>query len=129
MRFIKELNMKYVRFLARTQIELTVSLTSLLSLKAIVQVKVLRWWANSKTLNSQTIDPTFRSGDKVARPDIMENEVIFLWGWWCYNFMDPNSYEQYEVGVDTLGDTVNFMTENLKVSMLFYKGAHQCWFT
>ena len=37
-----------------------------------------------------------------------------------YNFMDPNSYEQYEVGVDTLGDAINFMTENLKVSMLFY---------
>ena len=75
-------------------------------------------------LTGQTIDPTFRSGDKVARPDIMENEVDFLYeeAGGVYNFMDPNSYEQYEVGVDTLGDAINFMTENLKVSMLFYMG-------
>ena len=74
-------------------------------------------------LTGQTIDPTFRSGDKVARPDIMENEVDFLYeAGGVYNFMDPSSYEQYEVSTDILGDAINFMTENLKVSMLFYKG-------
>lgn len=73
-------------------------------------------------LTGQTIDPTFRSGDKVGRPDLMEKDVGYLYeSGGVYNFMDPENYEQYEVNEETLGDALKYMTENLKVSMLFYQ--------
>ena len=70
-----------------------------------------------------TIDPTFRSGDKVEVPDLAEHEAQFLYAQeGTYHFMDPISFEQFEVGKDILGDAVHFLTENLMVSLLFFKG-------
>ena len=67
-------------------------------------------------------DPTFRSGDKFHRPEIEEKEGQFLY---CadniYYFMDPASFEQYEVSQKVLGDANNFMSENLVVELLFFE--------
>ena len=53
---------------------------------------------------------------------MMEKDVDYLYeSGGVYNFMDPDNYEQYEVNEETLGDALKYMTENLKVSMLFYQ--------
>ena len=70
-----------------------------------------------------TIDPTFRSGDKVDVPDLNEREVQFLYrADHIFHFMDPSSYDQFEVPLNVLGDAVNFIIEGMTVSLLFYQG-------
>ena len=70
-----------------------------------------------------TVDPTFRSGDKLERPDLVEHEMQFLYAEQdSYNFMDPTSYEQCEINKKILGDATNFLVENLTINVLFYEG-------
>jgi elongation factor P len=74
-------------------------------------------------LTGISIDPTFRSGDKVDRPDLEEHTGQYLYeseGY--YHFMDPASYEQYQVGPAVIGDKKHFMMENMEVSLLFFEG-------
>jgi elongation factor P len=70
-----------------------------------------------------TTDPTFRSGDKVDRPDLNERDVQFLYmSDDVFHFMDPVSYDQFEVPVKVLGQTANFLVDGMPVSLLFYNG-------
>lgn len=74
-------------------------------------------------LTGNTIDPTFRSGDKVGKPDLEDKEVQYLYSSdGIFHFMDPQSFEQYEIPSDQLGDAPSFLTENLNCSILFYEG-------
>jgi len=69
----------------------------------------------------QVLEKTFRSGEKVDRPDLLEREMQYLYqdadG---YCFMDNNNYEQIFIDDDHLGDTKNFLKENIDVKMLFF---------
>ena len=70
-----------------------------------------------------TTDPTFRSGDKVERPDLNEREVQFLYASeGIYHFMDPSSCDQFEVPAKVLGDATKFLIDGMPVSLLFYSG-------
>ncbi len=74
-------------------------------------------------ISGLTIDPTFRSGDKVEVPDIAEHEVQFLYASdGVYHFMEPSSYDQFEVPSAVLGSATNFLIENMTASLLFFKG-------
>lgn len=74
-------------------------------------------------LTGTRADPTFRSGDKVERPDLEERNGQFLYeSEGNYHFMDPASFEQFEVGPAVIGDQKNFMMENMEVQLLFYQG-------
>ena len=69
------------------------------------------------------VDPTFRSGDKVKKPDMSETEMQFLYtDGDTYHFMDTKSYEQIEVSRESLGDSVDYLSENLEVSVLMFNG-------
>jgi elongation factor P len=74
-------------------------------------------------ITGQTIDPTFRSGDKVGRPDLDEREVQYLYtDGTVYHFMDPATFEQWEIQGDILADATNFLIDNMMCSILFYQG-------
>jgi len=74
-------------------------------------------------ITGNVIDPTFRSGDKVKKPDLVDTAVQFLYAdGETYHFMDNKSYEQHEIAKDNLGDAVDYLTENLEVSVLFFNG-------
>ncbi|MBW1975413.1 MAG: elongation factor P [Deltaproteobacteria bacterium] len=67
-------------------------------------------------------DKTYRSGDKFVEADTDEQEVEYLYkDGNNYYFMNMTTYEQVEMTADQLGDAANFLTENLKVNMLFFK--------
>jgi elongation factor P len=69
------------------------------------------------------VDPTFRSGDKVEKPDLEERNGTFLYeSEGSYHFMDPSTFEQYQVGSDIIDDKKNFMMENMEVQLLFFEG-------
>ena len=74
-------------------------------------------------ISGLTNDPTFRSGDKFERPDLNEKEVQFLYETdGIYHFMDPVSFEQFEVPAKTLGDAKRFLIDGISVSLLFFSG-------
>ncbi|MCK5540232.1 MAG: elongation factor P [Deltaproteobacteria bacterium] len=73
-------------------------------------------------LNGNAVDRTFRSGEKVGKPDIEEKEMQYLYTDGDFHFMDNDTYEQTALTTDIVGDAKNFLQENSLVTVLFYKG-------
>lgn len=74
-------------------------------------------------LSGRVLQPTFKSGDKVGRPDIEEREMQFLYKQGDdYYFMDTRTYEQTFLGDAVLAEAKNFLKESINASVLFYNG-------
>ncbi|HKD42165.1 MAG TPA: elongation factor P [Myxococcaceae bacterium] len=74
-------------------------------------------------LTGRVLQPTFKSGDKVGRPDIEEKEMQFLYKQGeDYYLMDTRSYEQTFINEKVLGEQRSFLKENVNASILFYNG-------
>jgi elongation factor P len=74
-------------------------------------------------LTGRVQEVTFRSGEKVAKPDLFESDMQFLYADGSnYVFMDGTSYEQVEVPGDSLDDTPDFLIEGMTVSVLTFNG-------
>jgi len=62
----------------------------------------------------QVLDKTFRGGDKVEEPNLAYRPVQFLYrdddG---FHFMDTQSYDQFSLTADELGDTGGYLTDGL----------------
>ncbi len=66
-------------------------------------------------------DQTFRSGDKVDKPDIEEKEMQFLYeSGGEYHFMDTQSYEQLFLTAEQMGESKDFLKENLVIKAIFH---------
>jgi len=74
-------------------------------------------------ITGRVLDETFRSGEKVGRPDLEEKDMQYLYqdseG---YCFMDNNTYEQIFLSENQVGEAKNFLQENINVKILYYKG-------
>ena len=72
-------------------------------------------------LTGQNLESTFKSGEKFEIPNVENKEMNFLYkddsG---YNFMNPESFEQIAMSEEDLGESKYYLTENLKVVVLFY---------
>ena len=74
-------------------------------------------------ISGNVLDRTYRSGDKVDKPDLEEKQMEYLYSDGShYHFMDNETYDQIAVEAENLGDSVKFMEENVKVNILFHKG-------
>ena len=74
-------------------------------------------------VTGNVLDRTFRSGDKVELPDVEERAMQYLYREGDqYHFMDTSSYDQIFVPATNLGDAVNYVKENLVITLSFYKG-------
>ena len=73
--------------------------------------------------SGNVLDRTFRSGDKVKKPDFEEKEMQFLYsddnG---FNFMDSSTYDQICISGEDLGDAQGFLSEQLSVTVQFFNG-------
>ncbi|RJO63399.1 MAG: elongation factor P [Myxococcales bacterium] len=74
-------------------------------------------------LNGNVIERTFKSGEKVRKPDLEEHQMQYLYrdesG---YMFMNTENYEQESIPADIVGDDKDFLIENAEVNVLFYRG-------
>jgi len=74
-------------------------------------------------IRGNTIDKTFRSGDVVGEADCEEVQCDYLYNdganWF---FMNQESFEQFEVALDSVGDARYFLIDGARVSVLLYKG-------
>jgi elongation factor P len=74
-------------------------------------------------ISGRTLEPTFKSGDKVGKPDVDEKEMQYLYREGDhYTFMDTNTYEQILVDKAAIGDGSGFLQENCNCTILFWNG-------
>lgn len=74
-------------------------------------------------LTGRVLQPTLKSGEKVGKPDIEDKEMQYLYlQGEDYYFMDTRNYEQTFLSEKVLGESKNFLKENINVSVLFYNG-------
>ncbi|NLJ55899.1 MAG: elongation factor P [Firmicutes bacterium] len=68
------------------------------------------------------VEKTFRAGEKVPRAIIERKEMEYLYNTGEeYIFMDTVSYEQLSLDREQVEDSINFIRENLRLQVLFYK--------
>ncbi len=76
---------------------------------------------NLKT--GSVLERTFKTGEKLDEANIEEHRAQYLYtDGEAYHFMDQESFEQITIQADAMGDSKNFLMENMEVSILFYEG-------
>ena len=66
-------------------------------------------------------DINFRSGDKVDTPNIEDRKMQFLYKEGDdYNFMDQTTYDQISMTKDQLGESADFLQENIDIRVMFH---------
>lgn len=72
-------------------------------------------------LTGRVLDQTFRSGERVKKPDLMEKEMQYLYkDGDNYCLMDNETYEQIMLTSEQMGDAVLYLTENMNLQVLFF---------
>lgn len=74
-------------------------------------------------ISGANLEKTYKSGEKFEVPDVMTRDCTFLYKEETgFVFMDKENYEQYIMSPDATGESANFLTENLEVTILFFNG-------
>ena len=83
-------------------------------------------FVRAKIKNLETgavVERTWNAGEKVQDGHVDRRQMQYLYeneGMYC--FMDNETYEQIELNKETLGDAVNFLKEEMNVSVMMFKG-------
>ncbi len=71
--------------------------------------------------NGNTAEKTFRGGEKVAKAQIDNKKMQYLYeSGGSYVFMDMDTYEQLELPFETIEDELNFLLENSECHIMMY---------
>lgn len=74
-------------------------------------------------LRDRVLDKTYRSGDKIAAADVQETALEYSYKAGSkFVFMDMKTYEQHEVGADSMKDAAKFLLEGMPVDATFWNG-------
>jgi elongation factor P len=85
--------------------------------RGMVQTKMRAVRSGTQTENR------FRSEDKVDRVSLDQQEMEFLYSEGDdFHFMNTETFEQISLGREMLGDTVNYLLPNGRVTVDFYEG-------
>ncbi len=72
-------------------------------------------------LTGRVLDQTFRSGEKVKKPDLMERDMQFLYREGDrFSMMDNENYEQIMLTEEQVGEARLYLIDNLDVKVLFF---------
>jgi elongation factor P len=75
-------------------------------------------------LSGKVVDRTFNAGVKVDTATVDRREMTFLYQDGAdYVFMDPDTFDQFSVPSDTVGDAAKYMLENQSVTVAQHEGA------
>lgn len=74
-------------------------------------------------ITGSVVERTFNPSDKFENAYVERREMQYLYqDGDLYYFMDTETYEQQPLNADKLGDGFRFVTENMPVKVLSYKG-------
>ena len=69
-----------------------------------------------------TIERTFQASERFVRARLEHRSVQYLYSeGGLYYFMDNESFEQTPLDADLLGDTLNYLKEDMTMELLMYK--------
>ncbi len=72
--------------------------------------------------SGRVIERTFKSGEKVDQADVVEMGMRMLYKEADGTiFMDENTFEQIKISNESLGDTSQWLKEDISYSIIFYK--------
>jgi len=75
-------------------------------------------------LTGSVFDRTFKSGEKFEAPDLQLRPVQFLYrDGTDYHFMDNESYEQFHMAGDQLGDKTFWLTDGAPARSVIFNGS------
>lgn len=84
---------------------------------AVVRTKL----RNLKT--GATLQKTFQGNDKIQPANLQTRTGQYLYeDGGRYTFMDTNSYEQFAISAEIVGESAKFLKEGIEVSLLDFKG-------
>lgn len=82
-------------------------------------------FVRTKLKNIETgsvVERTFNPRDKFEQAHIERRPTQYLYaGDGMWNFMDAETYDQFALSSDTLGDAVKYLKENMELHLQFYK--------
>ena len=74
-------------------------------------------------LSGKVLEKTYRSGDSIQGADCEDQTLQYLYNDTLeWHFMHPDSYEQYAINKEQLGDLWKYLTEEMKCDVTFYNG-------
>ena len=74
-------------------------------------------------MTGAVLEKTFSPTDKYPTAHIETREMQYLYNdGSLYTFMDVENYEQLELNYEQVEDAINFIVENMNVTIRFYKG-------
>ena len=74
-------------------------------------------------LRGTSLDRTYKGGDSLEEADIQETDVQFLYkSGDTFTFMDKETFEQYELTAEQVGDDWVYLKDNMNCSMTFFGG-------
>lgn len=84
--------------------------------KATIRIK-------AKNLRSGTIlEKSFISGDRVQDANLEYHNVQYLYNDGAYyHFMDQDTFEQPAISAEMIGETADYLVENLNIKLTFYQ--------
>jgi len=91
-------------------------------------IKTGRGGANLRTkiknlVTGQNLEITYAGGDKIDEAYLERSKASFLYSDGDnYSFMDSNSFDQFDLPEETLGEQTGYLKEGLEVDTLIYNG-------
>ena len=74
-------------------------------------------------VSGNVLERTYRTGETLMAADVEEESMQYLYNdGEFYHFMNEETFEQLAIPKEQLEGTSDFLTENLVVDVLFYKG-------
>ena len=74
-------------------------------------------------MSGNVLERTFNPNEKVKEAQIDRKDIQYLYNDGdMYYFMDNETYEQLPLTKDELGDTLNYLTDNMQVKVISFKG-------
>jgi elongation factor P len=84
---------------------------------SIVNVKI------KSLIDGKVLDKTFKGNEAIEAADITNQTVQYLYNdGSTYFFMNEDTFEQFEVAADLVGDGSGYLKEGDKVSLMFFDG-------
>jgi elongation factor P len=84
---------------------------------SIVNVRI------KSVLDGKVLDKTFKGNETVDSANVTNRPAQYLYSDGdTFHFMDPESFEQFELPADMVGDNAGYMKESDEISLQFFDG-------
>jgi len=74
-------------------------------------------------LSNQVLEKRYQSAAKIDDADVHKKNIQYLYQDGQYHFMDPETFEQFELTKDVVGESAKFLQEGETVQVTYFDGS------